>query len=345
MTHAPAFNSLVLTCATNPTPRILRVNGGQAPGIFTPEAKYNLYTIVGCSFGQSQTGNSAYIFAGNGFKANLNIDFWSENGITVHLDPYLAGVLDQSNVSLVVCPAGEQPIQQQGFRFYAARGMPNPDESDQEVPLSYDSMPQSSVKLYDATPVLAAYNQLPSNATSQFPSFSFQGTPVAGWVFRYAYGHRETYQGLIGAECFINDVGYQFNDPSHPCWSYFSDSSPFGSDTWDFSKLVPGFVISAYELYYEDTDPTKLCGSWDDYRKDSGLLSNWDFNLTGPTNITVVWPLSWCRDTELPPSGRTNEQKQSIYGLEVWVLGPRCIDPWTGHKDQACMSKVKQNLS
>jgi hypothetical protein len=26
----------------------------------------------------------------------------------------------------------------------------------------------------------------------------------------------------------------------------------------------------------------------------------------------------------------------------VWVLGPRCIDPWTGQIDQACMNKMKQ---
>jgi hypothetical protein len=108
---------------------------------------------------------------------------------------------------------------------------------------------------------------------------------------------------------------------------------------------VPGFVISTYNLYYEDTDPTQLCGSWDDYTKNSGLLLNWDFNLTAPTQISVTWPLYWCRDTELPPSGRTNEQKQSAYGLAVWVLGPRCVDPWTGQKNQSCMNIVKQTLS
>jgi hypothetical protein len=99
ITHAPAFNTIVLTCSKDATPRILRVSGGEANGIFTPEAKYNLYTIAGCSLGQSQPGNSAFIYGTNGFKANLNIDFWSDNRITAHLDPWLAGVLDQDNVS------------------------------------------------------------------------------------------------------------------------------------------------------------------------------------------------------------------------------------------------------
>jgi hypothetical protein len=35
---------------------------------------------------------------------------------------------------------------------------------------------------------------------------------------------------------------------------------------------------------------------------------------------------------------------QSSYGLAVWVLGPRCVDPWAGQKDQSCMNEVKQIL-
>jgi hypothetical protein len=345
MVHAVP-NSIVLMCASDPTPRIFRLSGGESQGILTPEAKYNLYTITGCGFGPSDPGNSAYIYGVNGFKVNFNIDFWSDNGITVHLDPWLAGVFDQDNVTLVVAPTGKQPFNKSGYKFYAARGMPGPDGNDQDVALAYDSMPNASVSLFDASPVLAGYDRVPPNGTSQFPSFSFQGTPVAGWVFRYAYGHIETYSGLNGTDCFINDIGYPKTFPvPAPCVSYFGDSPPIGSDTWDFSKLAPGFVISAYDLYYEDPDPNQVCGSWDDYTKNSGLLLNWDFNLTAPTQITVTWPLYWCKDTELPPSGRINEQKQSVYGLAVWVLGPRCINPWTGQKDQNCMNTVKQTLS
>ncbi len=345
--HAPAFNSIVLTCSTDPTPRILRVGGGQAPTVFTPEGKYNLYTIVGCSFGQSQAGNSAYIFAGNGFKANLNIDFWSDSGITAHLDPYLAGVLDQSNVSLVVSPAGKQQIEKQGFKFYAARGMPNPDGSDQEVPLAYDSMPQSSVKLYDSTPVLAGWNQVPSNGTSQFPSFSFQGTPVAGWVFRYAYGHGDS--SVRTADCFINDVPYndmkicnEFQIGDKNSYPKFPKPAP---DSWDFSKLAPGFAISSSQLFYEDTDASQLCTAWDGRNEGPQVIgSNWDFSLT-QNQIAVTWPAYYCAEREIAPfNARFDMAIQSSYGLAVWVLGPRCVDPWTGQKDQACMNKVKQIL-
>ena len=345
--HLPPFNSVVLACSMDQAPRILRVNGGQAPGIFTPEAKYNQYTIVGCTFGQAQ--GTAHIFAGNGFTANLYIDFWSNNGITAHLDPALAGVLDQNNVTLVVVPAGQQQIQKSGFKFYAARGMPQPDGSDQEVALTYDSMPQARVNLYNANPVLAGYNRVPQNGGSKFPSFSFQGTPVAGWVFRYAYGHSDAGNQFNvnpgNWSCFINDVSYSQSSNANPCANYFDRWQTFGTDTWDFSGLLSGFAISSYELYYENIDAsTQLCCSWDNTNHGCGTTGNWDFNLTSPAQITVTWPVYWCWDTEATPFDRLNQQEQSAYGLAVWVLGPRCVDPWTGRKDQRCMTQVKQIL-
>jgi hypothetical protein len=336
--QVPAFNSVVLICSTDPTPRILRVNGGQAPGMFTPEGKYNQYTIVGCSFGQSQ--GTARIFGVNGFTANLNIDFWSDNGITAHLDPWLAGVLDQDNISLLVLPVGKQQLLKSGYKFYAARGMPAPDGTDQEVLLPYDSMPQSSVTIGDTSPLLPGYQQLPSNAQSEFPSFSFQGTPVAGWVFRYAYGHRD---GAV-TDCYINDVHYDDGSSRGPCDAYLNFGQPHGgTDTWNFSRPGLGFVISSYSLYYEDTDASTLCGAWDGLTKYSGLVGNWKFDLTTPTQITVNSPAYYCAQGEV--FQRVNQQYQSAYGLAVWVLGPRCVDPWTGQKDQNCMNKVKQNLS
>ena len=334
-----------IACAKDPTPRVL-----SAPSVFTPEARYNLFTISGCGFGATAAGNTAYIFGGNGFRENLAIDFWSDRGITAHLDPALAGALDQNNITLVVAPAGRQAFQKSGFKFYAARGMPAPDGSDQEVQLAYNSMPQSSVTLFDATPVFAGYDRVPQNGTSQFPSFSFQGTPVAGWVFRYAYGHDDTFNSFNGDRdirtCFINDVTYRGKlvDGSNACAKYFEGGQKFGADTWDFSKLAPGFSISSYQLYYEDTDSRQLCGAWDETGHQNGLLGSWDFNLTTSSQITVTWPVYWCRDTEATPSDRVNKQEQSAYGLAVWVLGPRCVDPWTGQKDQTCMAKVQKIL-
>lgn len=337
ISHASPFNSLVVTCLRDPTPRIIQVSGGQVHGIFTPEAKYNLYTIVGCSFGQSDPGNSAYIFGVNGFKANLNIDFWSDSGVTVHLDPWLAGVLDQDNVTLVVAPAGKQPFSKSGYKFYAARGMPAPDGSDQEIALAYNSMPESKVALVNATNFPAGFDQIAPSATSVFPSFSFQGTPVAGWVFRYLYGHADRIAVFRGADCYINDIGLNGAACQQPDLDKLVKT-----DVWNFNRLTPGFAISSYNLYYADIDPASLCGVWTDLPDDHSGSTNgiWDFNLNQSNQIDVAWRVYVCHDSEF--GTRDNFADQSAYGLAVWVMGPRCVNPWTGQKDQACMAKVHQ---
>jgi hypothetical protein len=332
-----------IACAKDATPRIL-----SAPSVFTPEAKYNLFTISGCGFGSTAAANSGYIFGGNGFRENLVIDFWSDHGITAHLNPALAGVLDQNNITLVVAPAGRQALQKSGFKFYAARGMPAPGGNDQEVPLAYNSIPHSNVAIFNVNNFIAGFDHLPSNATSNFPSFSFQGAPVAGWVFRYAYEHDDRIATFRAADCFINDVGFN----GDPCLQFKAIGfrytvSPgawqLKSDTWDLSKLAPGFQISSYQLYVSTLDPASLCGSWDDLGKaDAYLDGNWDFNLNAQNQIVVTWPVYRCANSEF--GTRNNMMIQSAYGLAVSVMGPRCVDPWTGQKDPSCMNKVKQIL-
>lgn len=338
----PPFNSVVLACSMDATPRIFRVNGGQAPGIFTPEAKYNQYTIVGCSFGDQQ--GTAHIFANGGFSANLDIDYWSNNGITAHLDSSLAGVLDQNNVTLVVVPVGQQQLQSSGYRFYAARGMPMPDGSDQEVQLGYNSMQQSSASLFNIPNLMLGFDQLPPNTGSSFPSFTFQGTPVAGWIFRYGYGHCDRMGVGRTADCYANG-----NVPCNgtACSDFFGISNggtnwPLKSDTWDFSKLTPGFQINDYQLYVSTLDPKTLCGAWDDLDHTGYFEPDWAFNLSSQNQITVTWAVNRCDDTEF--GTRNNMAVQSAYGLAVWVMGPRCVDAWTGQKDQSCIAKIKQLL-
>jgi hypothetical protein len=316
----PFFNSLPITCTNDPTPRVLHVSGGQALTIFTPEAKYNQYTILGCSFGPSQPGNSAYIFGPNAFRANLNIDFWSDNGITAHFDPWLAGVLDQNNIALVISPAGKQPIQKQGFTFYAARGLPNPDGTDQDVTLPYDSMARPSVATFDVNNLFDGFDQLPSNAASTFPSFSYNGTPVAGWVFRFLYGHTDRIAALRAHDCFINDVGFD----GKACTRTDFQSLP-RNDTWDFNKMAPGFAISGYSLYYENIDASTLCGGGISNFSDSSLIGRWDFTLNQHNQIVVTWPVYDCFFSEF--GTRDSYADFSSYGLAVWVLGPRCAAP------------------
>ena len=91
-------------------------------------------------------------------------------------------------------------VQKQGFKFYAARGMPAPDSSDQEVQLAYDFLPQSSVTLLNesmpdwcaaATAIELRRGLLPVAVERRLgiPICSFEGATVAGRIFRYAYGY------------------------------------------------------------------------------------------------------------------------------------------------------------
>jgi len=359
--HAPFLNTIVLTCASDPTPRIIQVSGGPSHTVFTPEPKYNPYTILGCGFGSAKPGNSAYLSAAFGFKANLNIDSWTDRGITVHLDPWLAGVLDQDNVTLILVPSVGRGIQRSGFSFYAARGMPRiPDKTPQEVPLAYNSIPKSEVTLSKVNFVEAGFDGLPGDATSKFPSFSYQGNPLSGWVFRYAYGHddygnffNQYFNGedLNDYFCYINgEAQEQIQSKADPCGMFFDArvnvwdgnlwSIP-GADQWEI-PLNSQFSISSYDIYYPNTDPAQICGAFDDSSKDEGHLGNWDFNLTGPYQITVNWTMYWCFDQEAWPFNRVNSTRQSSYGLAVWVWGPRCVDPIRGQPDPRCIDHVKK---
>jgi hypothetical protein len=154
------------------------------------------------------------------------------------------------------------------------------------------------------------------------------------------------------ADCFINDVAFE----GDPCFQFIdigyngdhnngAPSWQLKSDSWNFGGLAPGFQITSYQLYVSTYDPKTLCGAWDDYRKDAYLEGNWDYNLSPQNQIVVTWPVYRCEADELPPSGRTNRADQSAYGLAVWALGPRCMDPFTGQKDQNCMNKVRTMFS
>jgi hypothetical protein len=287
----------------------------------------------------------------NGFKENLNIDFWSDNGITAHFDPYLAGVLDQDNVRLVVAPQGKQPFEKSGYKFYAARGMPGPDGNPQEVPLPYNSIPQSKIGLFNVANFASGIDSLPSSATSYFPNFSFQGTPVIGWVFRYSYEHNDQ-SDFATADCYINDTAFT-NDSCFPFYGIGWKPTPNGerwttpwqlkSDTWDLSQLAPGFQISSYQLYVSTLDPASLCGAWDQYHSEAYLDGDWDFSLTPENQIVTTWPVYHCLVVEF--GTRVDRANQSAYGLAVWVMGPRCVDAWTGHKDQTCINKVRAMYS
>jgi len=111
----------VLSCALDPTIRILNVSGEFSPATFTPDAKYNFYTITGCSFGDPGPNSKVYIYYQDIFHQNFQVQEWNDNGIKINLNPSLRGLLDQDNLTLVVQRADGKQATKNGFKFYAAR--------------------------------------------------------------------------------------------------------------------------------------------------------------------------------------------------------------------------------
>lgn len=115
-------------CMANTT-GIRTVNQKTTGVVFTPDSRYNLYTITGCNFGSSPgkiylQGNGA--FPAHGGKLMLTpVDptrGWKDTAIIAKLDPNIVGELDQDNISLVVETSTGQRGQANGFSFYAVRG-------------------------------------------------------------------------------------------------------------------------------------------------------------------------------------------------------------------------------
>ncbi|HET9309367.1 MAG TPA: hypothetical protein VFO46_25355 [Candidatus Sulfotelmatobacter sp.] len=283
--HEHPINSTPIICSTDPTFRILKVSGSGDPATFTPTEQYNLYTITGCSFGD--TSGEVSIYGTGSFQEDFIVKFWSENSIVVSLHPDLSGLPDLDNITLVVQRNDKQQTQKPGFKFYAAR---------QTVPLK--QIPSSWVRL-EEFPYGAQYSSPPSGP-GPAPN------PGSAYVSR-----------------FID--GYKF-DPSVPegcgpgkayCPQYV--------DHYDFSQLAPGWTTDSFQVtIYPQTCPFTVT-----YREDFGTW-NWDWAETDSNNIRGYLSDTTCSGffAGMPLKNYQN-WTGSYYALQVWVAGPRGLDPFT----------------
>jgi hypothetical protein len=124
--EATAPTSICMTGVTG----IQAVNQKKSGVVFTPDPHYDLYTIVGCGFGNSPgriylQGTAGAFPAHNGKLALAPVDpvrGWTDRAIIAKLDPNVTGELDQNNISLVVETSTGQHAQTNGHSFYALRG-------------------------------------------------------------------------------------------------------------------------------------------------------------------------------------------------------------------------------
>ena len=177
ITHVQNIDTTVLTCANDPTFRILHVSGSSYPATFTPIDQYNLYTIVGCSFGDPSPNNKVYIYGTGSFQGNFNIKFWSDNSIALSLDPTISGYPDLDNLTLVIQRSDGQQAQKGGFKFYAARAT---------VPLN--TIPSSWVTLASLTYRFKTMSAQYSSPPSSDPGPGSSGG--AAYVSRFFNGQK-----------------------------------------------------------------------------------------------------------------------------------------------------------
>ncbi|HEV2225144.1 MAG TPA: hypothetical protein VGR84_19280 [Candidatus Acidoferrales bacterium] len=285
--------SLVLFCAQSPGMRIVSVSGSSSfAATFTPAAQYNFYTITGCSFGNIGPNAKVYIYKGATLHEEFQIQEWNDNWIKLNLDPNLTGVLDQDNLTLVVQRADGQQTTEGGFKFYAAR---------EKKLLS--QIPSSYFGLYGLT--LADTSKWSQSYESPIPTTDDWGYGFGGMTAEVAIS-----EGLP----FIYD-----NDFETPQ----TTPSP-GTDIFDLSHLQPGFSPTEADFSWQDMDCSPGGGT---------LVTSGNFS--GEFNGAQLWinfPGENCSHMSKPGFLTTDYfgGHGLVYGLDVFVEGPRGVDPWTG---------------
>jgi hypothetical protein len=287
-TLPPQFNNLALTCSHDPTMRVLTVSGGPNPVVFTPDAKYNFYTITGCSFGNPGTNSKAYIYYQGTFREDFQIQEWTDNWIKLSLAQNISGIDDQKDVTLVIQSADGKQWSKSGYRFYAAR---------QTVLLN--QIPQSDFSLNHFRPDNSATQTWKATYTS-----GSSPTVVPNFSGLSAEVHWDITTGPDGTL-----VG--------------------GNDLYDFSHLHPTFVLDSALMEWKDV----ACDLNDSYIAAS--KNNWSIDWYGASGVQVSWQAQTCNGAPQGSGGPFHPDTfvsppESNYGIDVWVTGPRGLDPWTG---------------
>lgn len=109
-----------------------------------------------------------------------------------------------------------------------------------------------------------------------------------------------------------------------------NDAIAGGNDIYDFSDLHLTFVVSNALMEWKDvtcTDPN--------YNQFAASKNNWNIDWYQATGIQVSWQGQMCKNTPGSCGGAFQgdcfeNPPESNYGIDVWVTGPRGVDPWTG---------------
>jgi hypothetical protein len=103
-----------------------------------------------------------------------------------------------------------------------------------------------------------------------------------------------------------------------------------GNDIYDFSHLHSTFVLSNGLMNWKDvacTDPN--------YNQFAASNNNWNIDWYQAAGVQVSWQGQMCKNTPGSCGGGFQSdcfesRPESNYGIDIWVTGPRGVDPWSG---------------
>jgi len=296
-----------------PSPQVHAVNGKTSGVVFTQDPKYNDYIIAGCGFG-TQPGQAYLSGAITGGRINLAIKQWSDTQIEAVVQPGLTGVLD-GWPDLIIAPSDSSPAKFPNCRFYAQR---------QSVLLP--SIPQQYVTLA---------NVVVGDSTHGMGTKYCPGPDLSHLFPCIAYNAGPPLDGITNGHDHRNDPSQQVSNAVDRDGGQLQFNS--GSDVYDLSYMAPGFEI--YDLFVfwyawtsdvcegwaSDATPKKLGDSVGYYTE-----GYYNINVKTKTKIVIGWGVDHCAWRWLGMF-KVDDWYNSGYSLQVQVIGPIGVDPWTGH--------------
>jgi hypothetical protein len=309
MLHAPPPSKIC------PAPQIHAVNGKTSGVVFTQDPQYNDYIITGCGFG-TQEGQVYLSGAISNGRINMAVKtgMWSDTRIEVMFLSGLTGVLD-GWPDLIVIPVGSSPAKFPNCRFYAQR---------KSVPLPF--IPQQYVTLANVT----VLDDAQQDGTKYCP-----GPDLSHLFPCIAYNAGPPLDGITNGHDDRNVPSQQVSNAV----DRNGDRNQFspGQDVYDLSSMAPGFEIDASTVFWYAWT-SDVCEGWasdatpkkigDSVGYDTEGYYNW-YEKT-KTKIVVNWGVDHCAWRWLGMF-RVDDWYNSGYSLQVNVVGPIGIDPWTGH--------------
>lgn len=287
-----------VTGAPCPQPKIQTISGFPM-AIFTPGPLFSPYTIKGCGFGW-QMGHVYLTGAFNAAKIELRVQ---TTGGT-QKSPARAAWSD-TMIVVDVDPNLSGELDQTNVTLVVepASGPPiqksgNDFLAAREV-VALRTIPQSAVQFNQP-----GYSGPKSVSPSVMPSSKPLGLNPPGFALLY-FTPSNVPTGK-SAEVFRGGTTVFFPD---------------GYDDYNLHNLAKGFFINGFQLHY-DPDPTNCDADT------AGSRGSWSATFNSIDSIRVAWKEVRCHQAWM--GGYPDVWSE--YALNVFVKGPRGIDPWTGKR-------------